>query len=267
MATRAQTTDPARLVTVGTTMLAASVLSDSAMEHYRGSFRNPAMVLPLAASAASLALDGVGAGGKRVREVSHMASVAIGLTGLGFHAFNVGKRLGGMSFTNLFYGAPVGAPGALVLTGITGALADGLRAPERRVGMVPVGSGRIVGTIAAAGIMGTVAEAALLHFRGAYHDPFMWLPVTIPPLAAAALAVDVVRDRPSGATRVLLGTTFVLGIMGVGFHAFGVARNMGGWRNMRQNVLAGPPIPAPPAFTGLALVGMAALALMGQARD
>jgi hypothetical protein len=37
---------------------------------------------------------------------------------------------------------------------------------------------------------------------------------------------------------------------------------MGGWRNWSQNVLNGPPIPAPPSFTGLALAGLAGLGLM-----
>ena len=37
---------------------------------------------------------------------------------------------------------------------------------------------------------------------------------------------------------------------------------MGGWKNWRQNVVAGPPIPAPPSFAGLALAGIAALTLI-----
>ena len=37
---------------------------------------------------------------------------------------------------------------------------------------------------------------------------------------------------------------------------------MGGWRNWSQNVLNGPPLPAPPSFTGLSLAGLAALNLM-----
>jgi hypothetical protein len=37
---------------------------------------------------------------------------------------------------------------------------------------------------------------------------------------------------------------------------------MGGWRNWSQNIQAGPPLPAPPSFTGLALVGLAALNLL-----
>jgi hypothetical protein len=37
---------------------------------------------------------------------------------------------------------------------------------------------------------------------------------------------------------------------------------MGGWRNWNQNILNGPPLPAPPSFTGLALAGLAALSLI-----
>ena len=40
---------------------------------------------------------------------------------------------------------------------------------------------------------------------------------------------------------------------------------MGGWRNWSQNVLNGPPMPAPPSFTGLALAGLAALSLIEEA--
>ncbi|XAO72149.1 MAG: hypothetical protein AAYR33_04435 [Acetobacteraceae bacterium] len=41
-----------------------------------------------------------------------------------------------------------------------------------------------------------------------------------------------------------------------------MGRDMDGWRNWQQNILNGPPLPAPPAFTGLALTGLAALGLM-----
>jgi hypothetical protein len=53
-----------------------------------------------------------------------------------------------------------------------------------------------------------------------------------------------------------------MGFAGVGFHAYGVSRNMGGWRNWSQNILNGPPLPAPPSFAGLALAALAALELM-----
>jgi hypothetical protein len=57
------------------------------------------------------------------------------------------------------------------------------------------------------------------------------------------------------------------GLAGVGFHAYGIHRNMGGWRNWRQNILNGPPLPAPPSFTGLALAGLAALGLTEEGAD
>ena len=89
-----------------------------------------------------------------------------------------------------------------------------------------------------AGLLGTVGEAGLLHFRGAYHNPVMFLPVTLPPVAAALLANTAVgrarRQRaadPLGAARDRRHSASP----GVGFHAYGVQRNMGGWRNWRQN--------------------------------
>ena len=62
--------------------------------------------------------------------------------------------------------------------------------------------------------------------------------------------------------RSLLHLTTWLGVVGVGFHAWGVQRRMGGWSNWSQNLLAGPPLLAPPAFTGLAVAGLAALDLL-----
>src|SRR3546814_15015738 len=47
-----------RLVSTGAALLSLAVLSDSAVEHYRGSFRNPAMVLPLIASTLSIGIAG-----------------------------------------------------------------------------------------------------------------------------------------------------------------------------------------------------------------
>ena len=117
-------------------------------------------------------------------------------------------------------------------------------------------------------VVGTSIEAGALHFRGAFQNPFMYAPVTIPPIAAATLATATVTRSPKArqAAGRLLGLTTFLGVAGVGFHAWGVQRRMGGWSNWRQNVLAGPPLPAPPAFTGLALAGLAALALLDAER-
>ena len=126
----------------------------------------------------------------------------------------------------------------------------------------------MLAVLTAGGLAGTVAEVALLHFRGAFQDPFMYLPVTIPPVAAALIAKAGMEAPPRWPrlTRLWFRITAALGFAGAGFHVYGVSRNMGGWRNWSQNLLAGPPIPAPPSFTGLALAGLAALDLLQEER-
>jgi hypothetical protein len=263
--------DAARQLNLGAALLALAVLADSAVEHYRGSFRNRAMYVPLVS--ASLALGGslYGTLDRRatrhpVRDAIYGLAAATGVAGLGFHAYNINKRPGGWSWLNLFYAAPIGAPFALTLSGFLGRGAERTRAlgEHRRdeIGGVPLQ--RLLAAVSAAGLAGTVGEAALLHFRGAFHNPAMVLPVAVPPIAATLLGAAAVSPNPRThrLARWWLKLTAFLGFAGVGLHAFGVARNMGGWRNWSQNVLNGPPLPAPPSFTGLALAGLAALSLI-----
>ena len=51
------TRQAARLVAGGAALLAGAVLADASMEHYRGSFDNRAMPVPLAGSALALGTD------------------------------------------------------------------------------------------------------------------------------------------------------------------------------------------------------------------
>ncbi len=255
-------------------LLAAAVLADSAVEHYRGSFENPAMVAPLAAAGLALAASGHGARDGRpdahaARDAVHVLGALTGAVGGGFHLYNVAKRPGGVSWSNLFYGAPLGAPFALVLSGVLGIMAERVRAGGAggRLRVLGVPAGRAMASVAAAGLAGTAAEAWLLHFRGAFHNPAMLAPVTVPPVAAGLLARAALRGRGGRSTRRWLVATAVLGVAGVGLHLFGVGRGMGGWRNWSQNLLDGPPIPAPPSFTALALAGLAALDLMDGRAD
>jgi hypothetical protein len=266
----------ARGMNRGAGILAGSVLLDSAMEHYRGAYHNPAMFFPLISSTLSIIASAHGVGDlkssiRRERHFAYAAAAATGFAGLAFHAYNVSKRPGGFSWLNLFYGAPLGAPAALVLSGLLGVAAERVRdtAPGRRPKLYGLPEGQAVAAVTAAGLAGTVSEAALLHFRGAFQDPFMYLPVTVPPVAAALMAGVALdpRPRPHPITRFWLRLTALVGFAGACFHAIGVHRNMGGWRNWTQNVQNGPPIPAPPSFTGLALAGLAVLKLLEGARN
>ena len=268
----------ARRVRDGAAVLAASVLADSAMEHFEGRYYNPAMYAAPAMAAAVLAaalaeptsrtspsrgapVAGAVAGG--LVSATLATGAAVGLGGLGFHVYNILKRPGGLSWNNLFYAAPIGAPGALMVAGLLGLGAARLETPARSRA-VARRQGRVLGGAIGLSLLATAAEVTLLHFRGAFQNPAMFLPVTVPPATGVVLIADAAwpsagLDRLA---RQLLQATAVLGVAGTGFHAYGVSRNMGGWGNWRQNLLAGPPMPAPISFTGLAIAGLAGLALM-----
>ncbi len=258
--------DPGRQLNAAAAVLALSVFADSSVEHYRGSFQNRAMYAPLAVAALTLAGSLFGAMDHRrsdhtARTAVYGLAAATGIIGLGFHAYNVLKRPGRLSWINLFYGAPIGAPAALTLAGLLGYAAEDVRAGRQT--MLGRHPGRTLAALVTAGLAGTVGEAGLLHFRGAFQNPAMVLPVSLPPIAATFLGAAAVSPRPSlrRIARGWLKLTAVLGLAGVGFHAYGISRAMGGWRNWSQNILNGPPLPAPPSFTGLAIAGLAALML------
>src|SRR6185437_693862 len=129
-------------------------------------------------------------------------------------------------------------------SGLMGFLAERVRdnRPGTRPTIAGVDAARVVAALSGASLLGTSAEAGLLHFRGAFHNPAMVLPVTMPPVAAGLLAVAATAprgvDRP--VSRRWLAATAAMGVAGVALHAYGVSRAMGGWRNWRQNAFAGP---------------------------
>ena len=245
-------------VNTAASILAGGVLIDSAAEHYRAGFHQPAMFLAPVAAAGALAVTANAALRRQppaaAGKVMLGAAMLVGVAGFAFHWVNIFRRAGGLNSTNIFYGAPAAAPMALTMAGmvsLVSAHGDHRAAPA------------MLSLLSAAGLAGTSIEAGVLHFRGAFHSRWMYAPVVLPPLAAAALAAATVMPTPAPRriARTLLRLTVWLGVAGVALHTWGVQRRMGGWRNWQQNLLAGPPLPAPPAFTGLAIAGLAALDL------
>jgi hypothetical protein len=249
-------------------ILCLSVALDSGIEHYRGQFKDRAMFV-----GPTMALIGLAAAtwiafrperaNDRLPKIALLTVGTTGLIGLGFHTYNILKRPGELDALNLFYGAPMGAPAALTLAGLYGLIAGEMqsgrtyvrtRLPKHTAGLI------------AFSLMGTIAEAGLLHFRGAFQDPFMYAPVTIPPLAAVAIGAAAVSPRAATVAEPLLKATALLGIAGPMFHAYGIHRNMGGWRNWSQMILQGPPLPAPPAFLGIAVAGLGILPALAEER-
>ena len=259
----------AQALGAGAAILCLSVALDSGLEHYRGEFKDRAMFV-----GPTMALLGLGAAAytafrperanDRAPKIALLTVGATGLIGLGFHAYNILKRPGELDALNLFYAAPFGAPAALTLAGLYGVIAGELlsgrtyvrtRLPKHTAGLI------------AFSLLGTVAEAGFLHFRGAFQDPAMYLPVTIPPLAALSIGAAALSPRATVVAEPLLKATAVLGIAGPIFHAYGIHRNMGGWRNWSQMILQGPPLPAPPAFLGIAAAGLGILPLLREPEE
>ena len=272
------TINAGRRLNAASGLLAASVLADSAIEHYRGAFENRAMYIPLVTAALGLLASGHGVADRRpaahgVRDAVYAAGGVAGLVGTGFHIYNVTKRPGGISWLNLFYGAPLGAPMALLLSGLLGFAAERVRDHRGAFATAhfrPARGSRDSGT------------DSRRHARDSGRGRAAAFPRRLPKPSDGAAdhgTADRSRDArqcrsgaravdQAGSSRLWLRLTAALGIVGVGFHAFGVSRAMGGWRNWSQNLLNGPPLPAPPSFTGLAIAGLAALHLLeGEAHD
>jgi len=254
----------AQALGAGAAILCVSVALDSAIEHYRGEFKDRAMFVGPTMAALGIAASTYIAF-RPERAIETLPKVALvtvgatGLIGLGFHAYNILKRPGELDALNLFYGAPGGAPAALTLAGLYGVIAGEMLSGKSYVRTrLP----RRTAALIAFSLVGTVAEAGWLHFRGAFQDPAMYAPVTIPPLAAVAIGAAALSPRAIPVAEPLLKATAVLGIAGPMFHAYGIHRNMGGWKNWSQMILQGPPLPAPPAFLGIAAAGLGILPLL-----
>ena len=249
----------------GSGLLALAVATDSSLEHYRARFRNRAMFVAPLMSALTIAAACQALSRPRRRQSSSgrlvfAGAMASGTAGLAFHCYNVGKREGGFGWLNFFYAAPLGAPAALGIAGFFGLL--GQRFASGEVHILGRNAANLVVPVVAAALAGTAAEAGLFHFRGAFQNPIMYAPVTVPPLAAAATALAPLIPAAAGPAHYLLAATGALGFAGPLFHAYGVHRNMGGWGNWSQMLLQGPPLPAPIAFIGIATAGIAVLPLI-----
>jgi hypothetical protein len=113
-------------------------------------------------------------------------------------------------------------------------------------------------------LAGAILQAGVLHYRGAFNNPLMYAPLTVPALAVLVSAWAALA--PSGAAllalAVLLWLTFLTGFVGLGMHLRGLSRQMGGLYVWLFNLLEGPPAWAPALFIGFAAVGLVAVYLL-----
>lgn len=252
-------------------MMAILVTADAFVGHYRSGFALRAQYTPFVSGGAILvaAILTIVAPAERWAPRTLMAAgvlgVALGIVGVGYHHYyGITTKPGGYGWLlhHLMHHAPPLAP--LALSGV-GALAmiaaEGLLGGDRLLG-IPLPALTLVTTALA--LAGAAAQAALLHYRGAFNNPLMYAPLTTPLLAAAAVPWVLVARSPAARAALVacLWLTFLVGFLGLGMHLRGFDRMMGGLRVALPNLLEGPAAAAPALFAGFAAAGLVALHLL-----
>ena len=249
-------------------ILAPMTAWEAFLGHYRSGFTLKAQYAPLltatlltVAAVTSLLVPGRSG---TLLQAAGWIGVATGLIGLGYHHYyGVVEKPGGYHWLlhQLMHHAPPLAPlsqtalGALII--FAGRLINGASSAfglPIRIWIVEV---------CAVTILGAVAQSAILHYRGAYNNVLMYIPVTIPLAAAIALGWQGIAPSTLGGNIAVyaLWLTFLSGFVGVGMHIRGIDRQMGGFYLWRANLMQGPPLSAPMVFSGFAGAALVVLQL------
>lgn len=256
------------IITAGTTLL---LMVDALVGHYRRAFAYRMQYAPLMTglllviSVLAAAIFSHPPWLNQLLSCAGWLAAATGLVGFGYHFYyGIVTKPGGVKWLlhYLMYGAPIFAPLGLTAAGILGVItARGLAGNSVVFGLAtPVALFLFVAVVLA----GAIAQAGILHYRGAFNNPAMYAPLTVPSLAMIAgiwMAVappTVVRV----AFAVLLWMTLVVGFIGFGMHLRGMDREMGGLYVWLSNLLEGPPQGAPGLFIALAAIGLVGIYLL-----
>lgn len=121
---------------------------------------------------------------------------------------------------------------------------------------------RSLSALTAAGALVTAAEIYFEHDKASFGNKWMWVPVILGPIGAAAGIAGVTSRRLAKTVLPVAAATIVAnGLQGTYLHARGVAQKPGGWHNLRYNLEMGPPLLAPLLVTLVGGMGLLAAIL------
>lgn len=121
---------------------------------------------------------------------------------------------------------------------------------------------RSLSALTAAGAVVTAAEIYFEHDKASFGNPWMWAPVALGPIGAAAGVAGVVSRRAAKTALPVASAAIVAnGLQGTYLHGRGIAQKPGGWSNWRYNVEMGPPLLAPLLVTLVGGMGLLASVL------
>jgi hypothetical protein len=256
------------LVAAALTLLA---LIEAWIGHYRSGFPLRAQYAPFASggflvvSALATVVARDAAWAHTSLRVAGWLAIITGFVGVGYHHYyGIAQKAGSYRWLlhYLMYGAPQLAPLALSTTGALAVIAAYGAAGGTAVLGIDLRNA-LLWTVAIA-LAGAIVQAGILHYRGAFNNPLMYAPLTVPVLTAAVSVWMSAAPAavPQALGRALFVLTFLIGFLGLGMHLRGLDRQMGGLHLFVFNLLQGPPPLAPAVFAGLAAVGLIATEML-----
>jgi hypothetical protein len=118
---------------------------------------------------------------------------------------------------------------------------------------------RMLSAATAATALPLGAEIYMNHYSGSFGNKWMWTPVLLSPVLAAAGIAGVASERAARTVLPAVSAVFFAdGLLGVFFHVRGAARKPGGLREATYNLVMGPPALAPGSLTLIGSMGLAA---------
>ncbi len=121
---------------------------------------------------------------------------------------------------------------------------------------------RSLSALTAVGSLVTAAEIYFEHDRASFGNAWMWAPVALGPVGAAAGVAGAV-SKPMAKTALPVAALAIVanGLQGTWLHVRAIGQKPGGWHNWRYNVEMGPPLLAPLLMTMVGGMGLLAALL------
>ncbi|NQX37179.1 hypothetical protein HQQ85_20580 [Herbiconiux sp. VKM Ac-2851] len=121
---------------------------------------------------------------------------------------------------------------------------------------------RMLSGLTAVGAVVTTAEIFFEHDKASFGNRWMWAPIIVGPIGAAAGAAGYFSRRAAKTILPLASAVTVAnGLQGTVLHARGIAQKPGGFSNFRYNMEMGPPLLAPLLVTLVGGMGLLAAVL------
>ncbi len=121
---------------------------------------------------------------------------------------------------------------------------------------------RSLSALTAVGAVVTAGEIFFEHDKASFGNKWMWVPVVLGPVGAAAGIAGFFSQRAAKTLLPIASLTIIAnGVQGTYLHARGIGQKPGGWRNLRYNLEMGPPLLAPLLVTMVGGMGVLAAIL------